>query len=247
MSTKNYLYVGIDVSLKSLMTCIQDISGENIFKPKSFSNDPDGVNKLLDTILCFANSLDITNILIGIEATSVYGTHLLYTIADSSVLNNFTVQLYCFEPKIIKNFSINNVNYSMIKNIFIKPFDYEILCSSIDKLCKISSKKNNENIIDEVLHEFCFNFSSLFYQYLIQCIEKEINSNIPLKQLYNEVAKNSNIGSNKIKWGVEKLISAMVRYTPEEKIKDFFPYTNRPSTKTFILTIAEIVKKKGQE
>ena len=104
MSTKNYLFVGIDVSLKSLMTCIQDISGENIFKPKRFSNDPDGVDKLLDTILCFANSLDITNILIGIEATSVYGTHLLYTIADSSVLNNFTVQLYCFEPKIIKNF-----------------------------------------------------------------------------------------------------------------------------------------------
>ena len=104
MSNKNYLYVGVDVSLKSLMTCIQDISGENIFKPKKFSNDPDGVNKLLDTILCFANSLDITNILLGVEATSVYGTHLLYTIADSSVLNDFTVQLYCFEPKIIKNF-----------------------------------------------------------------------------------------------------------------------------------------------
>lgn len=104
MSNKNYLYVGVDVSLKSLMTCIQDISGENIFKPKKFSNDPDGVNKLLDTILCFANSLDITNILVGVEATSVYGTHLLYTISDSSVLNNFTVQLYCFEPKIIKNF-----------------------------------------------------------------------------------------------------------------------------------------------
>ena len=104
MSIKNYLYVGVDVSLKSLMTCIQDISGENIFKPKKFSNDPDGVNKLLDTILCFANSLDITNILLGVEATSVYGTHLLYSIADSSVLNDFTVQLYCFEPKIIKNF-----------------------------------------------------------------------------------------------------------------------------------------------
>ena len=104
MSIKNYLYVGIDVSLKSLMTCIQDISGESILKPKTFPNDPDGVNKLLDSILCFANSLDITNILIGIEATSVYGTHLLYSIADSSILNDFTVQLYCFEPKIIKNF-----------------------------------------------------------------------------------------------------------------------------------------------
>lgn len=104
MSIKNCLYVGVDVSLKSLTTCILDISGEQVFKPKNFSNDPEGVEKLLDTILAFANSLEITHILLGIEATSVYGTHLLYTISDSNVLSDFTVQLYCFEPKIIKNF-----------------------------------------------------------------------------------------------------------------------------------------------
>ena len=104
MSIKNCLYVGVDVSLKSLTTCILDIFGEQVFKPKNFFNDPDGTEKLLDTILAFANSLDITHILVGIEATSVYGTHLLYTIADSNVLSDFTVQLYCFEPKIIKNF-----------------------------------------------------------------------------------------------------------------------------------------------
>lgn len=121
-------------------------------------------------------------------------------------------------------YSINIANYSMIKNIFIKPFDYEILCSAIDKLCKNSNKKNSEDIIDKILHKFCFNFSSLFYQYLIKCIDKEINSNIPLKQLFNEVAMNSNISSNKIKLGIEKLIVAMIRYTPKEKIKEFFQY-----------------------
>ena len=36
MSIKNCLYVGVDVSLKSLTTCILDISGETIFKPKNF-------------------------------------------------------------------------------------------------------------------------------------------------------------------------------------------------------------------
>ena len=104
MSIKNCLYVGVDVSLKSLTTCILDISGEQVFKPKNFSNDPDGAEKLIDTILAFANSLDVTHILLGVEATSVYGTHLLYTIADSNAFSDFTVQLYCFEPKIIKNF-----------------------------------------------------------------------------------------------------------------------------------------------
>lgn len=104
MSIKNCLYVGVDVSLKSLTTCILDISGEQVFKPKNFSNDPDGAEKLIDTVLAFANSLDVTHILLGVEATSVYATHLLYTIADSNVFSDFTVQLYCFEPKIIKNF-----------------------------------------------------------------------------------------------------------------------------------------------
>jgi len=104
MSSKNCLYVGVDVSLKSLTTCILDISGEQVFKPKNFTNDPDGATKLLDTVLTYANSLDVTHILLGVEATSVYGTHLLYTVADSNVLSDFTVQLYCFEPKIIKNF-----------------------------------------------------------------------------------------------------------------------------------------------
>lgn len=104
MSIKNYLYVGVDVSLKSLMTCILDISGEQVLKPKKFSNDPDGVDNLLDTVLSYANSLDVSNILFGIEATSVYGSHLLYTIADSNIFSDFTIQSYCFEPKIIKNF-----------------------------------------------------------------------------------------------------------------------------------------------
>ena len=214
----------------------------NMIKTKKLDVEVIGITTDGEETLKLIEKANPNILILDLKMPKKNGLNVLNEIKENK---NIKIIITSGETQMIN--SINNVNYSMIKNIFIKPFDYEILCSSIDKLCKISSKKNNENIIDEVLHEFCFNFSSLFYQYLIQCIEKEINSNIPLKQLYNEVAKNSNIGSNKIKWGVEKLVSAMVRYTPEEKIKDFFPYTNRPSTKTFILTIAEIVKKKGQE
>jgi len=104
MSIKNYLYVGADVSLKSLTTCILDISGEKLLKPTNFSNTPEGVEKLLNTVLEYADSLNVTHILIAIEATSVFGNHFLYTIADSKLFSDYTVQSYCFEPKIIKNF-----------------------------------------------------------------------------------------------------------------------------------------------
>lgn len=103
MST-NYLYVGVDVSLKTLMTCILDTSGATILTPSCFSNDPSGVDKLLNSVLAHANSLSISNILFGIEATSNYGSLFLFQVNDSPILKNFTVQLYCFEPKIIKNF-----------------------------------------------------------------------------------------------------------------------------------------------
>ncbi|MFR5684846.1 MAG: hypothetical protein ACLUD1_12570, partial [Clostridia bacterium] len=47
---KDYLYVGIDVSLKTLVTCILDTSGTTILKPKTFANIPNGVDSLLATI-----------------------------------------------------------------------------------------------------------------------------------------------------------------------------------------------------
>lgn len=104
MPVKNYLYVGVDVSLKSLVTCIVDYSGKTIFKPKSFENSPAGTVQILNQILIYADSLDVADIFIGIEATSNYGSLFLYDVADSNILKSFSVHCFCFEPKIIKNF-----------------------------------------------------------------------------------------------------------------------------------------------
>lgn len=40
MYIKNTLYVGVDVSLKSLTTSILDTLGSIVLKPTNFSNDP---------------------------------------------------------------------------------------------------------------------------------------------------------------------------------------------------------------
>ena len=104
MYIKNTLYVGVDVSLKSLTTCILDTLGSVIFKPANFSNDPSGVDSLFAKILELANNHDVEDIFIGAEATSVYDCHLLYAIADNAELNKFNVSSYCFTPKLINNF-----------------------------------------------------------------------------------------------------------------------------------------------
>ncbi len=104
MYIKNTLYVGVDVSLKSLTTCILDTIGSIVFKPANFSNDPSGVESLFAKILELAKKLDIEDIFIGVEATSVYDCHLLFSIADNTELNKFNISSYCFTPKLINNF-----------------------------------------------------------------------------------------------------------------------------------------------
>ena len=104
MYIKNTLYVGVDVSLKSLTTCILDTLGSIIFKPANFSNDPSGVDSLFAKILELAQKHDVEDIFIGAEATSVYDCHLLYAIADNPKLNHYNLSSYCFTPKLINNF-----------------------------------------------------------------------------------------------------------------------------------------------
>lgn len=104
MYIKNTLYVGIDVSLKSLTTCILDTLGSVIFKPANFSNDPSGVDNLFAKILELAKKLAAEDIFIGVEATSVYDCYLLYSISDNTELNKFNISSYCFTPKLINNF-----------------------------------------------------------------------------------------------------------------------------------------------
>ena len=41
---------------------------------------------------------------------------------------------------------VNMINSDIVTNIFIKPYNYEELCSSIDLLCKESSTNNDELI-----------------------------------------------------------------------------------------------------
>lgn len=101
---KDFLYVGIDVSLKTLVTCILDTSGTTILKPKTFANIPDGVDSLLTTVNTIAANFENPCILLGVESTSVYANHLLYSIADSDYAKSLDLHSFCFKPNMIQNF-----------------------------------------------------------------------------------------------------------------------------------------------
>ena len=185
MSTKNYLYVGVDVSLKSLMTCILDTSGSNILKPTNFSNDPSGVNHMLDTILAYANSLDVSNIIFGIEATSNYGSLFLFMVNDSPILKDFTVQLYCFEPKIIKNFrkSLGELPKNDKKDSWVIANRLRLgalpneLYVNFNQLGLQRLTRFRQHIVQNITREKTYLVSSLFLKFSALCQSKVLCNN----------------------------------------------------------------------
>ncbi|MCI9177258.1 MAG: response regulator [Clostridia bacterium] len=139
---------------------------------------------------------------------------------------------------------LNLVKYNRIENIFIKPFKFSLLFKSIQNNYERTNSKQLEIYIDEFLHNFNFNFTSQSYKYLIACIEKAINKPHVLNEIYKEIAEEENINLNKIKWGIQKLIASMNRYTSKEIISKYITYNQNPSPKIFIFEAEKRIKQK---
>ncbi len=154
--------------------------------------------------------------------------------------NNTKVIIISGESDMIN--TLDFAKYNMIINIFIKPFKFGDLYNVILN----TNDYNNFEIrtyIDEILHNFKFNFSSKFYHYLLLCIEKALSGPLILNKIYKSVSKQEKINQNRLKWGIQKLILSMVRYTPTSTIKEYIPYNTTPTPKIFIYEIVQIVRK----
>jgi transposase len=98
------LNVGIDISLKTA-TCAL-LTQEDIYLEKPFEvpNKPEGFKKLHDTIAHHLENHHFSRIRIGLEATGMYGHHLMDYYAQSNLKQDGLLQLYQINPKYIKRF-----------------------------------------------------------------------------------------------------------------------------------------------
>ena len=98
--TMNTLYVGIDVSSKSNVVYLMLPNGD---KHSNFSvaNSHEGSTQLVKRIHSALTSHSLDTVLIGLEATSVYGDNLVYFLREDATLapfNRKTVPRNCQEP-----------------------------------------------------------------------------------------------------------------------------------------------------
>lgn len=97
------LYVGIDVSSKNNVCYLMYSDGS---KHSSFSvpNNRNGAKIIVDRVTSVLLSQDIPQVVIGMEATSVYGDNLMRFLRESGSLGRFERSLRMLNPKQVKKF-----------------------------------------------------------------------------------------------------------------------------------------------
>lgn len=97
------LYVGIDVGSKSNVVYFMLPNGD---KHSNFSvaNSFDGSCQLVKRILSTLTSHSLDTVLIGLEATSVYGDNLVYFLREDATLVPFNKKIHVLNPKQVKKF-----------------------------------------------------------------------------------------------------------------------------------------------
>ena len=99
----NPLYVGIDVSSKTNVVYLMLPDGD---KHSSFSvaNSQDGSAQLVKRILSALTSHSLDTVMIGMEATSVYGDNLVYFLREDATLLPFNRKIFVLNPKQVNKF-----------------------------------------------------------------------------------------------------------------------------------------------
>ena len=98
------LFVGIDVSSKSNVVCAMDFD-ENQYISSSFKNNQPGSDELVKMILeCMLKHPNLNTIVVALESTSVYSTHIANFLSTSEVLMPYKPYVFCLNPKTTANY-----------------------------------------------------------------------------------------------------------------------------------------------
>ncbi len=99
----NPLYVGIDVSSKNNVVYFMKPDGS---KHSNFSvpNNINGATQLSKRIVSAITSESLSDLIIGLEATSVYGDNLVCFLREDGTLAPFNKKIHVLNPKQVKKF-----------------------------------------------------------------------------------------------------------------------------------------------
>ena len=115
----NPLYVGIDVSSKNNVAYLMKPDGT---KHSSFSvqNNRGGAKLMSERIVSALTAMQLSDVVIGLEATSIYGDSLVYALREDGGLGRFQHKIYVLNPKQVRKFK--DAYSDLPKNDFVDAF-----------------------------------------------------------------------------------------------------------------------------
>lgn len=115
----NPLFVGIDVSSRNNVAYLMNPDGS---KHSSFSvqNNLGGAKLLSERIVSALSSMQLEHVVIGLEATSIYGDSLVYALREDGSLGRFQRKIHVLNPKQVKKFK--EAYPDLPKNDFVDAF-----------------------------------------------------------------------------------------------------------------------------
>lgn len=115
----NPLFVGIDVSSRNNVAYLMNPDGS---KHSSFSvqNNLGGAKLLSERIVSALSSMQLEHVVIGLEATSIYGNSLVYALREDGRLGRFQRKIHVLNPKQVKKFK--EAYPDLPKNDFVDAF-----------------------------------------------------------------------------------------------------------------------------
>lgn len=210
------------------------------------------LNLKWEEILSYINLLNPYVIFLNMESIMNNETYVL------EELSNLNIKIFLILNEITL---INKVNLIELKNIckvYIQPlnlaeirkdFLYLSIQDNKTKISNLISNNNSERLESLVIQQltvFNFNKSSIGYKYLVISILEILKDTKKLENieqhLFPNIAQKLKITNPmQIKWSLQKTIDSMVRYTENSTLHKYFPYTNKPTIKTFLSTINRIM------
>ncbi|QNK39325.1 IS110 family RNA-guided transposase [Caproicibacter fermentans] len=115
----NPLYVGIDVSSKNNVAYLMKPDGA---KHSSFSvqNNRGGAKLMSERIVSALTAMQLSDVMIGLEATSIYGDCLVYALREDGRLGRFQRKIHVLNPKQVRKFK--EAYSDLPKNDFVDAF-----------------------------------------------------------------------------------------------------------------------------
>ena len=181
----NKLFVGLDLSLKDYKVSIIDQNGVEVVKPFSVTNDQNGADILIDTILRCCKALAVDTLFIGLESTSVYGWHIQHLLADSPQLKPYHPHIICFNPKLIENFKKSLGNLPKNDWVDANTIAERLRFGRLPKSCSVDFRylalqrltRYRYHLVENLAREKSYYLSNLFLKFSAICQDKVFSNN----------------------------------------------------------------------